>query len=60
MMKIAPEYSEQYLQIERPKPLSDYRIEQTIQEILRGGWDHDITDQIYTDFKQECESWILG
>lgn len=58
--KIAPVYSAEYLQIERPKPLSDQRIEAVIQDILAGGWNSDITDKVYDDFKSECESWIFG
>jgi len=60
IVKIAPEYSAEYLQVERPRPLSDRRIESSIQTILHGGWDKDITDQVYFDFKQECQSWIFG
>lgn len=59
-VKIAPEYSAKYLQVERPSPLADRRIEATIQTILNGGWDRDITDQVYKDFKQLCESWIFA
>jgi hypothetical protein len=59
-IKIAPDYSPKFLQVERPKPLSDRHIESEIQEILHGNWDHDITDQVYTDFKQECEEWIFS
>ena len=59
-IKIAPDYSAEYLQVERPRPLSDRRIERTIQEILDGGWDRDITDQVYEDFENECQSWIFG
>ena len=59
-IKIATDYSPKFLQVERPKPLSDRHIESEIQKILHGNWDHDITDQVYTDFKQECEEWIFS
>jgi hypothetical protein len=59
-IKIATDYSPKFLQVERPKPLSDKHIESEIQKILHGNWDHDITDQVYTDFKQECEEWIFN
>ena len=59
-IKIATDYSPKFLQVERPKPLSDRHIESEIQKILHGNWDHDITDQVYTDFKQECEEWIFN
>jgi hypothetical protein len=59
-IKIATDYSSKFLQVERPKPLSDKHIELEIQEILHGNWSHDISDQIYVDFKEHCESWIVG
>jgi hypothetical protein len=58
-IKIAPEYSEQYLQVDRPRPLSDTYIEQEIQNILHGNWSDDISDQVYTDFKSKCKHWIF-
>lgn len=60
MTIIAPTYSAEWLQVDRPKPLSDAVIEREIQSILHGNWDDDISDQIYTDFKAECEEWIFG
>jgi hypothetical protein len=59
-VKIALEYSDKYLEIERPSPLSDTRIEQTIQDVLSGKLDADITDSVYTNFKKECADWIFG
>ena len=59
-IKIASDYSAKFLQVERPKPLSDKHIESEIQEVLHGNWDHDITDRVYDNFKQECESWIFN
>lgn len=59
-IKIATDYSPNFLQVERPKPLSDKFIETEIQQILHGNWSHDITDQVYSDFKKECEDWIFS
>jgi len=59
-IKIATDYSPKFLQVERPKPLSDRYIESEIQEILHGNWSHDISDQVYADFKEQCESWLVG
>lgn len=59
-VKIATDYSPNFLQVDRPKPLSDKYIESEIQEILHGNWSHDITDQVYEDFKKECEDWIFS
>lgn len=59
-LKIAPEYSIEYLEIDRPSPLSDNKLEQTIQDILHGQWDDDISDKIYSDFKTECHDFIFN
>jgi hypothetical protein len=53
-------YTDEYLEIERPSPLSDKRIEQTIQDVLSGKLDKDITDKVYTNFKHEATSWIFN
>ena len=58
--KIALEYSDKYLEVEQPSPLSDTQIEQTIQRVLSGNLDADITDSVYTNFKQEASNWIFG
>jgi hypothetical protein len=60
MTIIASTYSAEWLQVERPKPLSNAVIESEIQSILHGNWDDDISDRIYTDFKSECEEWIFS
>lgn len=59
MTNIAPDYTANFLQVDRPRPLSDSRIEKEIQQILHGQWSHDITNTVYDDFKAECESWIF-
>lgn len=58
--KIAPSYSEEWLEIERPQPLVDNRIENLIQEVLNGVIDKDISDQIYINFKKETVDWLLS
>jgi hypothetical protein len=57
---VAPSYSADYLQVERPSPLSDNVIEQLIQDVLSGKLDKDITDKVYTDFKSETTNWIIN
>ena len=59
-IKIAPKYSLEYAEIDRPSPLTDRKIEQTIQHILSGGLDTDITDKVYADFLDIGRQWILG
>lgn len=58
--RIATSYDEQWLEVTRPKPLSDNRLDSFIQEILSGSLKHDISDQVYEDFKTEAEQWIFG
>jgi len=58
--RIAPEYSIDYVEIERPSPLSDLKIEQLIQDVMNGKLDSDITDTVYTNFKKETTDWIFN
>lgn len=58
--KVAPTYDECWLEVERPQPLSDKKIESTIQSILDGRLGMDITDRVYTDFKKEASDWFFG
>lgn len=58
--KIAPAYSEEYLEIERPQTLSDRKIENLIQEVLSGGMDKDITDKVYDDFRNLAHDYIFN
>lgn len=53
-------YTDEWLQIERPQPLSDRKIEKLFNEIINGKWAPDISDQMYDQFKTECESWIFS
>lgn len=59
-VKVANEYTAEYLEVERPQPLVDNRIEQLIQEVLSGSIDKDITDKVYTDFKHEATNWLFS
>ena len=58
--KIAELYSASALEIERPQPLSDRKIEKLIEDILFKKVEHDITDQIYEDFKIEMINWLTS
>lgn len=59
-VKIAETYEEKWLEVDRPSPLSDNKIEQTIQDVLNGKLDKDISDAVYDNFKVEAEEWILN
>jgi len=57
--RTAPEYSIDYLEVERPSPLTDSKIEQLIQDVMTGKLDSDITDTVYTNFKKEATDWLF-
>jgi hypothetical protein len=59
-IKVSPTYSEEWLETERPQPLSDNKIESLISDVLSGKLDKDISDTVYDNFKQEVEQWILS
>ncbi len=59
-IRVATEYSDKFLEVERPSPMSDNLIEKTIQEVLSGYLDRDITDSVYANFKKEAHEWIFG
>lgn len=59
-VKIAPSLSKEWLEIDRPQPLSDDVIEQLIQDVQNGNLDRDTTDSVYDNFKIECEQWIIN
>jgi len=58
--KIALSYDDTWLQVERPSPLTDNKIESLISDVLSGKLDKDISDTVYENFKQEMEQWILS
>jgi len=59
-LTVAPSYDPKWLEIERPQPLADRKIEQLQLDVLSGKIDKDITDQVYDNFKHETEQWILN
>jgi len=56
--RTAKEYSEIYLEVDRPKPLTDKKIEQLITEVLEGNIEKDISDQLYIDFQNNFKEWL--
>jgi len=58
-IKVAASYSSQYLETDRPQPLVDLKIEKLIQDVLYGKLDKDITDAVYTNFKNEMSAWLF-
>ena len=59
-IKVATDYSEQWLETERPQPLSDNHLESLSQEVLFGKMDPTTVDNTYEKFKTECQQWIFG
>ena len=58
--KVATDYDPKWLEVERPQPLSDLKIEQLIQDVLGGKMNKDISDQVYVDFKKEMTTWLFS
>jgi len=57
-LRVANEYSIEYLEIERPSPLSDNHIESMIMDVLSGQLDRDISDNVYSNFKTEVNNYF--
>jgi hypothetical protein len=57
-VKVAHEYSSDYLEIERPSPMSDCHIESMIMDVLSGKLDRDISDNVYSNFKIEVHNYL--
>ena len=57
-VRVANEYSIDYLEIERPSPLSDTHIESMIMDVLSGKLDRDISDNVYSNFKTEANNYF--
>ena len=58
-IKQATSYSAEWLETDRPQPLSDSFIEQLQQEVLAGKLDKDISNNVYTNFKFEMTDWLF-
>ena len=58
--KIAASYSAEWLEVERPQPLSDDGLESAIQDVLSGKVDKDISDSVYADFKYKMQYWLFN
>lgn len=59
-IKQAESYDEKWLEVERPQPLVDSKIEQLIQDVMSGKLEKDITDTVYTNFKKEMTAWLFN
>jgi hypothetical protein len=56
-IKIATSYDDSWLEIDRPQPLIDNKIEDITRSISAG---NNFTDQVYIDFKKEMTNWIFS
>lgn len=59
-IKIATSYESKWIETDRPQPLCDNFLESLIQEVLTGNTNRDISEQVYIDFKRECQRWLIG
>lgn len=57
-LRVAPKYSIDYVEIDRPSPLSDCYIESMIMDVLGGKLDRDISDTVYSNFKTEANNYF--
>jgi hypothetical protein len=57
-IQVATSYDSKWLEIERPQPLIDKRIESLIEQVIKGAIFPDPTDQVYVDFKKEMTAWL--
>jgi hypothetical protein len=57
-LRVANDYSIDYLEIDRPSPLSDNHIESMIMDVLSGKLDRDISDNVYSNFKTEVNNYF--
>ena len=56
-IKIATSYDSSWLEVDRPQPLIDNKIESITKSISAG---NDFTDQVYVDFKREMTGWLFN
>lgn len=59
-IKIAESYDEKWLEIERPQPLTDNKLESLTKDVVSKPIASDVSDQVYIDFKEEFINWILN
>ena len=60
MVRIAPEYTRQYLETGRIKPFCDFRLEELFNSTLTGynSWVPDHTDTVHEVFKTDMGKWL--
>ena len=59
-IKIAPEYTDEYLETERPQPLCDNFLESLSRDVMSGKMDPSTIEDTYEKFKTECQQWIFN
>jgi hypothetical protein len=57
---IATSYDDGWLQVDRPRPLLDNKIESLMQDVVSGKLDRDISNSVYTNFKKEMTDWLAA
>jgi hypothetical protein len=60
LSRTAESYDASYLQIEKPQPLIDQKIEKLTMDIAKSKLSIDISDKVYENFKQEMEDYIFS
>jgi hypothetical protein len=57
-IKVAYNYSKEFLEVERPQPLTDNIIDSLMEDAISNKIAHDITDNVYEEFKSNLVRWI--
>lgn len=57
-LKIAERYSDDFLETDRPQPLTDKKIESVIEEIVEGKFEKDLSESLYKKFIENFSSYI--
>lgn len=59
-LKIAPTYHAKWLQIDKPKPFCDHKLDNLFKTILTGfnGWVPDYSNNVHDIFKEHALQWI--
>jgi hypothetical protein len=60
LSRTAGSYDDCYLQIEKPQPFIDKKIENLIMETAQSKLSIDISDNVYENFKQEMEDYVFS
>jgi len=59
-IKVAGSWSKEWLEVHGPQPLSDRKMQELSQRVLNGEVDKNISLEMFDEFKQNVEDWIVN